>query len=413
MVTLKLAEGEGVKLYGPMSITVLSGKLGLYGKVVSSGERFVVHKARNYVVEALSTCELEVTMIDESQIQPLEPEDPYWEKKKVVEEIADRGYQKIVVLGCVDCGKTALVTMIYNVLKGRGHKVAVIDGDVGQADIGPPGFITAGTSEGAVCWISELKPIAMRFIGDIKPQHFMHTIAKELSRLAEKALVLGYSKVVIDTDGWVGDESAIAYKHRIVEELKPDAIVAIGEDLQKLFSKYSKLGVAVYTVKPPVHRKTRSREERRMLRSFKYREYLENAPLVRVRLDEVIVYGLPILQGIPVEGSSIANLIEGKVLYASRMPGALYVYGFVKSFNAEELKKLGFEKIKTYQAGFEKSLYCAVGAYGESEYPCIIEKLDFEKGEVVLRTKYTGKIDVIKVSKIRLTQDYLEEYIEV
>ncbi|MEM4224710.1 MAG: GTPase, partial [Desulfurococcaceae archaeon] len=114
MVILKLTQGECIKLYGPMSVTVKSGCLNVYYKKACAGDRFVVHKARNYVVEALDECELDVSMINNSQIQPIELEDPYWEKKKIISDIVKGDHRKIMVIGCIDCGKTALVTMLYN-----------------------------------------------------------------------------------------------------------------------------------------------------------------------------------------------------------------------------------------------------------------------------------------------------------
>lgn len=412
MVILKLTQGECIKLYGPMSVTVKSGCLNVYYKKACAGDRFVVHKARNYVVEALDECELDVSMINNSQIQPIELEDPYWEKKKIISDIVKGDHRKIMVIGCIDCGKTALVTMLYNAFAEKNLRVAVIDGDVGQADIGPPGFVTLGSHEEQVYWISELKPIMMRFIGDIKPQFLTHVIIRELEYLTNYALNSGFDRVVIDTDGWVSDEHAITYKQKLVEALRPETIVVIGDNIEKYFAKYAKLGIAVYSVKPPVHRKTRSREERRMLRSSRYKSYLSEAPLVKVKLDEVLVSGLPLLQGPEVDSSLIHGFIEGKLVYASQMPCTLYLYGSVKSYNIEELKKLGYDKVKVYPIGFEKNLYCAVGSTTGSEYPCLLEKIDFESREVHLRTKYTGKIEFLKISRIRLNDEYLEEYVE-
>lgn len=413
MVTLKLAKGEGVKLYGPMSVVVKTGLLDVYGRRVRPGEKFVIHRTRNYVAEALEECELDITMVDNSQIQPLEQEDPYWGKKEIIKDIAERGFRKIAVVGCVDCGKTAMVTHLFNAIVEKGKRVAVLDGDVGQADIGPPGFITLGFNEEQVFWISELKPVAMKFIGDIKPQHLTHVITRELERLVSYALANGFDTVIVDTDGWVGDEYAIIYKQRLVETLKPDALIVVGDGLDKYFKKYTKLGLKLYAVKTPLYRKVRTREERRLLRSLKYREYLEGAPILKLKLDNIIVSGLPLLQGLDIDLSMITGHIEGKLIYATQLPGTLYVYGVVKAYNTEELKKLGFDRVKAYPPGFEKGLYCAVEDSSGLDYPCIIEKVDFESGEIVVRTKYANKVEVVKVSRIKLNSEFAEEYLEV
>lgn len=409
---VKLSKGEGVKLYGPIAVTVKEGCISIHGRKTCKDERFVVHKTRNYIVEALENCELEVSMLDESQIQHLEKEDPYWEKKNLVEKIV-KEHRRIVVIGCTDCGKSAFVTYVFNAFLEKGKKPAVIDGDVGQANIGPPGFLSLGSSDKQVYWTSELSPVAMRFIGDIKPQYYTHIICRELEFLANYATRLGYTSVIVDTDGWVGDEHAILYKQKLVETLRPDAIVVLGENLDKYFVQYSKLGITIYSVRSPIHRKVRSREERRLLRSLRYRSYLEEAPLVKLSMNKVVVTGLPLLQGSELDVELLSKFVEGKVLYASSLPGALYIYGSVKNYNADELKKLGFEKVKVYQQGFEKSLYCAVEAPGGIDYPCVVEKLDFASREVLVKTKYIGEVSLLKISRIKLSENFLEEYVEV
>ncbi|MEM1831842.1 MAG: Clp1/GlmU family protein [Desulfurococcaceae archaeon] len=413
MPGLKLSRNEGVKLFGPMSVTVERGCVDVHGKITCAGERFIIHRTRNYVVIAVEDSELDVSMIDESQIQALEDTDPYREKRVVINDILKNNYRKVVVVGCVDCGKTSFVTMTYNVLLSSGRRPVVIDGDVGQADIGPPGFVSMGFSEAPVYWINELKPAMMRFIGDIKPHGYSSLIIHEIKKLAEASSAKGFDSIIVDTDGWVKDEPGINHKFSLIEELKPDAIVVLGEDLKDIFKHFSKLGIRIYELNVPKHRKTRSREERRMLRSYKYREFLENAGLVRLKMDGVLIQGCGLFHGVEIDASSIGKLIEGKVIYATKLPGQLNIYGSIKTYHGDELKNMGFEKVKIYPTGFEKGLYCAVGLLGGTEYPCLIEKFDFESREVALRTKYNSKIEVLKLSKIKLTQDFTEEYIEV
>jgi polynucleotide 5'-hydroxyl-kinase GRC3/NOL9 len=203
------------------------------------------------------------------------------------------------------------------------------------------------------------------------------------------------------------------YKYSIINEVKPDTIVVLGSEFKGLFEKYRKLGIVVYEIEAPTSRKTRSREERRQIRSLRYREFLEKTPLVKLNLDNVIVEGFPLLQGARFDTSTLSKLIEGQIIYASWLPNTLYVYGNVKSYNTEDLKKMGFEKIKIFADGFEKNLYCAVTDDKGNDYPCIIGKIDFEKREVLVRTGYTGTVRTLKISRIRLTQDYTEEYVEV
>lgn len=413
MPSIKLANGEAIKLYGPMSVVVKSGCIDVHGKLTCAGDKFVVHRARNYVAIASSDCELDVNMVNDSQIQALDPSDPYLRKREIALELAKRGCKRIVVLGCVDCGKTSFTTLMFNTLLASGLKPAVVDGDVGQADIGPPGFISMGYSENPVYWINELKPLLMKFIGDIKPQGYVHTVVNVIAKIVELVERAGFNSVVVDTDGWVRDEYGILHKYALIEAIKPDAIVVFGSELKGYFSRFRKLGASIYEIEAPIYRKVRSREERRMLRSLRYREFLENAQVLRISLEDVVVDGCSLLCGQEVDPSTISNFVEGKVLYASRLPGVLNVYGLIRNYNLEELKKLGYERVRVYNQGFEKNLYCAVGSLNGTEYPCLLEKIDFETRELVVRTKYSGKVELIRVSRIKLTPDYSEEYLEV
>ncbi|MCC6010811.1 MAG: GTPase [Desulfurococcaceae archaeon] len=413
MPLVKLAKSELLKVFGPMSILVKSGCIDIYGKELCAGGKAIIHKARNYIVEATSDAEIDVTMVNNSQIQSVEDNDPYRKKREVIIEITRSTCKKIVVVGCVDCGKTSFATMLFNAFLRTGRKPGVIDGDVGQADIGPPGYITLGTSEETVLWISELKPISMRFIGDIKPQYYAQSIISKIKELVKFAEDLHLNPLIVDTDGWVKDEAGLLHKYSIINELRPDIIVVLGDELKGLFEKYRRLGVTVYEIETPTSRKTRSREERRQLRSIRYREFLEKAPLVKLQLNSVLVEGFPLLQGGEINVSTISSLIEGKVEYASWLPGILYIYGDVKSYSSDELRKLGFEKVKVYSDGFERGIYCSVTDESENDYPCIIEKIDFEKREVLVRTKHNYGVRVLKASRIKLREDYTEEYIEV
>jgi len=51
----------------------------------------------------------------------------------------------LMVIGGTDVGKSTFARYLYSHLAGRGSKVAFIDGDPGQSNLGPPGTMTAAT----------------------------------------------------------------------------------------------------------------------------------------------------------------------------------------------------------------------------------------------------------------------------
>jgi len=232
--------------------------------------------------------------------------------------------------------------------------------------------------------------------------------------LIDRALTDQREPVIIDTDGWVGDEYAISYKHRLIDNIIPDAIVVIGNELYSIFSKYENIGIKVYGLKTPSVRRIRNREERRMLRRDKYREYLENAKQVKVSLDKVVVTGHPIFHGRSIESfEGIDQSILGKIVYASRTFDTLYIIANspIKNEEIEYLKKtLNVSKIRIYPQNFEKNLYVAV-SNGVEDYPGLIDRVDFINREMVLKTFFNGDIKFVRVSSIRLLEDYSEQMI--
>ncbi|MEL9909381.1 MAG: Clp1/GlmU family protein [Desulfurococcus sp.] len=397
-----------------MSISILKGSITILGKIVRSNGRVIIHRFRNYIVEALEDTELDIVMANESDIQPVDVEDPYKLRNTLAVEIVSSGLRKIIVIGDTDSGKTSFTTLLLNTAISAGLKPCIIDGDIGQANVGPPGFISLGVPDNQVLWNTEIPAYIMRFVGDIRPQNYIYLIPRELRWLAEKAESLGCNMIVIDTDGWVKDSVAIHYKHHLIEVVEPDALVVIGSKLSRYFKKYEKIGVKVYEVPEPRVKRARNREERRLLRSMRYRDFLADAPLRKIEMNSVLITGHPLFHGYPVDTSSLTDLIDGRVIYVSQLMDELHVYGFIKTYNGEEIaKRLGATKVKMYQPGFERNIYCGVRSLRGSDYPCIVEKLSFEDNTVVIRTRYQDRIDVLRLSPIKLRDDYTEEFIEV
>jgi len=413
MPVLRMQENEMLKLFGPMSLTVISGEVEILNKKFKENSKIVIHRLRSYVMRSLASSELEVNMAAEAQIQQVEENEPYLEWLSVANSIAKGKVDKIVVLGGVDSGKSTFTVLLANTFVEKGFKPAVIDSDVGQADIGPPGFISMAYPEEQVIWMREYRPVLMRFIGDIKPQMHVEGVVHIVADMARRAIESGKKPVIIDTDGWIGDEHGINYKFKLVEELKPDTIVVLGSSLHGLFRRYQKLGAKIYELRSPHVKRTRSREERRMLRRDRYREYLESGKVVKVKLGDTIITGSPIFHGIELEiPSSLSPDMADKVLYITRTRDTLYlvVKNPINSEQLEIIKKIcGASRLKTYLRGFERRLYVAI-SNGEEEYPALIEKIDYDKREIHIRTRHIIDIKLIKVSSMRLTEDYTEQF---
>jgi polynucleotide 5'-hydroxyl-kinase GRC3/NOL9 len=143
----------------------------------------------------------------------------------------------ILVVGATDTGKTTFARYLYRRLCAYHERLAFVDGDMGQATLGPPTTMTLA--------LSRLKgdrfpPAGGRFrafVGDISPSGHMLQTVVGAHKLVEKARVEGASAIVFDTTGLVSpSQGGGALKRALVELLRPEIVVALqrGSELEHL-----------------------------------------------------------------------------------------------------------------------------------------------------------------------------------
>jgi polynucleotide 5'-hydroxyl-kinase GRC3/NOL9 len=114
-----------------------------------------------------------------------------------------------VIVGAADTGKTSLAARLAGALAARA-RVAVVDTDVGQSEIGPPTTIGLGEVTGPLVRLRDASLLALEFIGDTSPvRHIAHT-ADATGRLVRRALAAGFAHVIVDTGGLVQGGLGIA-----------------------------------------------------------------------------------------------------------------------------------------------------------------------------------------------------------
>ena len=415
MPRIHLEKGELIRVFGPAALGITKGQVEVLGARYSTGEKIIVHRLRSYTVLALEETILEANLASQGTIQAADQEDPYLEWRKIAEEIIKAKPRVVMVIGQVDSGKSSVSILLSNTALNNGEKPAVIDGDVGQADIGPPGFISLSYPDSKTLWMRTLKPYAMKFIGDIKPQGHMFQIIQSIKQLINTALRDNKTPVIIDTDGWVMDTYATIYKSTLIEEIRPDHLVVIGDQLYEIYNKYSSLGIRIHKIKPPPSKRERSREDRRYLRAEKYKEYLDGGKPVKINMTKIIISGHPLFYGAPVDPELIKEVIGVKPVYATKTPDTLYMV-FQEPIRNQRLDLLknafGVQRIRYYTAGFEKNAYAAL--IGDiSDQPAIIEKIDFANKIIYLKTKNTINTCIIRLSRYKLTEEYHETPLEI
>jgi polynucleotide 5'-hydroxyl-kinase GRC3/NOL9 len=191
----------------------------------------------------------------------------------------------VLILGDVDSGKSTLCTYLANTSLNHGVRTSIIDGDVGQADIGPPTTVSSSTVSKHVINLQELRPERSYFIGDTSPSSVPDKIVRSIAHLKDKAST-GSEITILNTDGWVREEGAVRHKLELLERLRPDLVLALSLDHE--------LDHILQLQKGPTLRleasrfaRTRTREERKKAREEGYRRFLKNPKHLDLRLNKI------------------------------------------------------------------------------------------------------------------------------
>lgn len=134
----------------------------------------------------------------------------------------------VMLVGDTDTGKSTLSAYLANVALSHRLVPCVIDGDIGQGDLGPPATIGATDLSGHVTDMRDASASLFEFIGNISPAGFERLVTKKLKSLLEHTGPLG-DICIVNTDGYVRD-AGVEYKLMIAKALQPDAIVCLGEN---------------------------------------------------------------------------------------------------------------------------------------------------------------------------------------
>jgi len=191
----------------------------------------------------------------------------------------------VVILGDVDSGKSTLSTFLGNEFFRHGGTVSVIDGDVGQADIGPPTTISTSRLRQHVFGLQYLSPDISLFVGDTSPSVVGEKVLSGLLRLRDLAKEES-ELVIVNTDGWVRGEDALRYKNRLLEVIRPDLVLGIDLEVEtdRLLDNHD---CTVLRLARSSYARVRSRLERKRARESGYKRFLRNARRVSLSLREV------------------------------------------------------------------------------------------------------------------------------
>lgn len=312
---------------GPASVTVISGVVDVFGALISGKGKVVIREGKRIPFTTQEKTEFAVSLGENASVEEVDGSTipPSWiEASNHVLEIQDRP-ALLMVMGKVDSGKSSFCTYVVNKLLNEKHKVAVLDGDLGQSDIGPPCSVAYNFVEKPVTDLFNLEARNAFFVGVTSPSSAVDKVIEGLVSLKREILDGNPDFVVVNTDGWVEGEDAVNYKIGLVNALSPSIVLCVkqGDELTPLISALENSRKLIIESPPTI--KQRNREKRKSLRELGYVKYLKNAK----------VQSIP-LSWVNVEGSELINI--SKISEKNRRARIIYDLLGMKPLHLVELK---------------------------------------------------------------------------
>lgn len=302
MLKQTVEQGKTLLAAGPAAVLLVSGKAEVLGFQVKDNRRIVIREGKQLPFFVTENAVFDVSLGENASIEEVDGNTVPASWADAVKVLM--GFQKkpvvSLVMGKADAGKTSFCTYLVNNLVNARNKVAILDGDLGQSDIGPPCTVAYAFVDKPLIELYGLKAENAFFVGATSPSEAVNETIEGLALMKSELLDKAADFVVVNTDGWVEGEDAVAYKTQLAKAIEPDVIFCIQQknELEPLLETAALRKMVIESssaVKP------RSPEKRRNLREMSYAKYLTGAkvksiPLNQLKLEEKTA--LKIKQGV-------------------------------------------------------------------------------------------------------------------
>jgi polynucleotide 5'-hydroxyl-kinase GRC3/NOL9 len=311
-VNQTVESGKTLLVDGPASVRVVSGKVEVLGFAVKHAGRIVVREGKRLPFFVAETASFDVSLGENASMEEVEGKTipPSW-VDSVGEVAALKGFHEkpvvAMVVGKADSGKTSFCTYLINNLVTAKQKTAILDGDLGQSDIGPPSTVAYAVVTKPLTELHELKARNAFFVGATSPSVAVSKAIEGMALMKAEILDMTPDFVVVNTDGWVEGEEAVKHKLQLAEMLEPDMVLCIQQEneLKPLLDALGKYRTVEVRSSSAV--KQRSMEKRKNLRERSYAKYLRDAKGKAFPLNQLKIEGT----GSPIQQSEERGLLLG------------------------------------------------------------------------------------------------------
>ena len=326
----------------------------------------------------------------------------------------------VVLLGAADTGKTTLALSVANAALARGMRVGVIDADVGQSEIGPPGTIGLALPQSPATSGAEWRPAALAFVGATSPPGRLLDVVAGTRRLADEARQRGAEVVIVDTSGLIRGAVAVKLKLAKLEVLQPSVILALsrGRELDPVLGLAAAVcRASVVRLRPGEAVRPKPPALRRARRAARFAQYLREA-----RLHEIDPHRVPTTDGWLFTGSALApsllraaaRALGREVLYGEETPDGirLVTRGSAPPLpRSEGLALFGSRRVAiTPGVVFQHLLVGLLEEGGRLAEIGVIQQVDYAKGLLQIHSplRSEGALKAIKYGRLRVRPDGTE-----
>ncbi len=405
MPELQLKCGDVIKVEGLVSLHVKEGKVSVVGGFHEKGAKIVVPKAKALPIEAEGDAVIEYTVGQGGAVEQLAGRTipPEWDE--LVSEIAQTKPRVILMLGEVDTGKSFFTTYIANTLLRQNLRVAVVDGDVGQSDVGPPTTVGIGIVDKPVVILQTVQPSSAYFVGSMSVSGHMLEFMVGMKRMVEHGLQ-NADVTVVNTAGWTSGGSGRALRLFEMELLNPDIVVALqrGKELEHLLKSVDPAKVRRIAVSKQI--RPRSKSDRTFLRELYLARYFEGASRLLLDLRKVSLERCYYRTGEPLDPKGWG---DNSIVYAEKIPEGVLVVadGGLSQETMQELVAK-FRNVHVTQLGSEKNVIVGLAdANNELVGLGIVDEIDYarEKIAVITPVDDASKVASVQFGSMRITPE--------
>jgi len=291
-------KGRIYLLSGPLRLCIEKGKILAIGKEVFPPEQISIPWGKRIPLEILEDTELDLELRENGSFSEISFSTIPQEWDNFVRKCIQTKPKTVVVFGEIDTGKTFLTTYLANrlvkdfyssvlSLSKEKLKIAILDCDIGQSDIGPPGTIGLARVEKPVVFLSELTAEAIHFVGAYSPAYVQTEYFYGLKKLLKQGLEIS-EILIVNTPGWVYGQQGRMFTGKEIEILNPEIILLLeqGKELEYLAEEFTKEQITRLTVS--TYAVPRTPNQRKNLRETITREYFRNAKEMVLSADEIV-----------------------------------------------------------------------------------------------------------------------------